>query len=178
MDIGRQVEIVLRQAEYETWLWNAGSAPVVCFENDAVVGFVHIFSDPEALRAGWSRAQDIALGRHAPALRVAGDKAWNVYSVFLTEGPVSLHLGRDIEGIEEDFAMTRKIVRAGIATTIDITRVLLPLLPIQSRPVVEVGNYLERLQTHLTDLPDEAMEAFLGRAAPMDIVATLAGAPP
>jgi hypothetical protein len=178
MDIGRQAEIVLRQAGYDTWPWGGGPASTVCFENEVIVGFVHVFSDPDALRVGWSTAQEIALARYATALRIAGDKAWNVYSVFLTEKAAPPHLARDIECIQEDFAMTRKIAGVGIATTIDITRVLLPLLPIQSRPVVEAGDYIQRLQTHLTDLPYEAVEGFLGRAEPTDIIAILAEAPP
>jgi hypothetical protein len=113
MDIPTQAEIVLRDALYETWPWSGGPVPTICFEDPTLVGFLHIFPSAESLLKGWEKAQESALGRHAVALRSAGNKAWNVYSVFLAEkgGP---ELNRRFERIEEDFSLARKIARANI----------------------------------------------------------------
>jgi hypothetical protein len=173
MDIGMQAEVVLRQAGYETWPWLSGPTPAVCFENEAVVGFLHAFDTGEALLAGWRGAQDAALARYAPALRIAGDKAWNVYSVFLTSG-ASPELKREIEMIEEDFSMTRKIAHAGIQSAADLTRALLPLLPLISQPTIMDADYDARLRDRLKDVPFDAITAFLGPIEPAEVARILA----
>jgi outer membrane protein TolC len=68
----------------------------------------------------------VVLSRHTAALRAAGAKAWNVYSVFLIAEQVSSRQ-RAIERIEEDYALTRKIARVGVRTPDDLERALLPL---------------------------------------------------
>jgi hypothetical protein len=145
MDIGTQAEVILREAGYDTWPWLGGDVPAICFENEAVLGFLHAFESGEALLSGWRDVQHAALARHAAALRIAGAKAWNVYSVFLTREP-SPPLAHDIERIEEDFSLTRKIARAGVHTATDLTKVLLPLLPIRSQPVISETDYERRLR--------------------------------
>jgi hypothetical protein len=169
-----QSEIALRRAGYDTWPWSNGLVPVICFENDTVVGFVHVFADADDLHSRWLAAQATALDRHATALRRAGDKAWNVYSIFLTASSAPASIARAIERIEEDFTMTRKIARTGVVTAADVARALLPLLPIQSKPVLDTSNYGERLGVHLVDVQRRAVAAFLSEAKPADIVQILA----
>lgn len=176
MDIGTQAEITLRQAGYETWTWTGGPVAVVCFEDKSVIGFIHIFNSALALLEKWQHAQDTALSRHVPALRAAGQKAWNVYSVFLTGGPCSPQLTRQIEQIEEDFSHTRKIARASIRTSADVSRALLPMLPVLSRPAIAGADYKARLRARLSDLPDGAVTAFLGPVEPAEVVRILAEA--
>src|SRR5436853_7183694 len=113
MDIETQAEMLLRQAGYETWPSKGGPVPCICFENEAVAGFIHIFATSDELLGGWREAQESALARHTPALRVAGEKAWNIYSVFVAAEAGTIRT-RDIERIEEDFTRTRKIARAGL----------------------------------------------------------------
>ena len=72
MDIAIQAEIVLRKAGYETWPWSGGLVQVICFENEALMGFLHVFPTAEALLNDWEKAQQVALGRHTAALRSAG----------------------------------------------------------------------------------------------------------
>jgi hypothetical protein len=175
MDIGMQAEVVLRQAGYETWPWLSGPTPAVCFENEAVAGFLHAFDTGEALLAGWRGAQDVALARHASALRIAGDKAWNIYSVLLAR-EASPELAREIERIEEDFSMTRKIARAGIQSAQDLTRALLPLLPLISQPTIIDADYDAQLRDRLKDVPVHAVTAFLGPVDPADVARILANA--
>ena len=111
MDIPTQVEIVLRDAQYDTWVSTSTSSPVICFENAALMGFAHVFDSALALLDEWEARQEHVLARHAAALRAAGIKAWNVYSLLLTAESAPDQT-RAIERIEEDFKLTRKIARA------------------------------------------------------------------
>jgi alkanesulfonate monooxygenase SsuD/methylene tetrahydromethanopterin reductase-like flavin-dependent oxidoreductase (luciferase family) len=159
MDIFTQAEILLRDAKYETWTWASSAGPVTCFENAALMGFVHVFDTADALLRTWHASQQVVIARHAASLRAAGAKAWNVYSVFLTPDQ-DARRAREIERIEEDFALTRKIARASIATTDDVEKALLPLLSLRSKPLLGVSNFETRLGTRLKDISPEAVAAF------------------
>jgi hypothetical protein len=177
MDISLQSEILLRDAQYETWTW-AGStaAPVICFENVASVGFLFVFPTVSELIGSWKAAQQSALARHAASLRASGPKAWNVYSVFLT--PESLpSRARVVERLEEDFSLTRKIARVGIQTADDLERALLPLISIRSRPLLGAANFETRLRARLKDIPLDAVTAFMNETASVE-VARILGANP
>ena len=65
MDIFTQAEILLRDAQYETWTWTGPAGPVTCFENAALMGFVHVFDSGDALLGAWKENQHFALSRHA-----------------------------------------------------------------------------------------------------------------
>ena len=175
MDIGTQSEVVLREAGYETWPWTGASPPVICFESATVVGFVHIFGGAQILLDTWETAQQRVLARHAPALRVAGAKAWNVYSVFLTS-ELAPTLQRQVEKLEENFALTRKIARTAIQTVEDVANVLMPLTPIRAQPLLESADVADRLRARAKDVPVEALNAFLGGQRPEDI-AEILGSP-
>jgi hypothetical protein len=168
MDIPTQAEIVLREADYETWSWSGGPVPVVCFEGQSVVGFLHSFPSANALLGGWEKAQQTALGRHAMALRSAGAKAWNVYSVFLA-GKDTPELDRSIERIEEDFSLARKIARANIQTKADLVHALLPLLRIRAQPTLGDAHYSDRVRARVKDVRPTAVTAFLGGASSTDV---------
>ena len=172
MDIFTQTEILLRDSQYETWTWTGSAGPVTCFENAALMGFVHVFDSVDALLGAWKENQKIALARHAASLRAAGAKAWNVYSVFLTPGQDASR-GREIERIEEDFSLTRKIARASITTPEDVEKALLPLLSIRSKPLLGASNFETRLRTRLKDIPPDAVTAFLSEATPAEIARIL-----
>jgi len=172
MDIATQAEIVLRDAQFDTWTWTGVTPSVTCFENAALMGFVHIFETAEALLGGWAASQQTALARHAPAIRSAGAKAWNVYSVFLTSDPTPL-LDRAIQRIEEDFSLTRKIARAAIQTPDDVERTLLPLISIRAKPLLGASNYETRLRSRLKDLPLDAVTAFLSDTPAIEVARIL-----
>ncbi len=172
MDISTQAEIVLRDAQYETWSWPGPNGPVTCFESAAVMGFVHIFETAEALMAGWQAGQKAALARHAASLRGAGTKAWNVYSVFLTAERAPA-LARAIERIEEDFTLTRKIARIAVTTAEDVERALLPLMAIRSQPMLGASNFEDRLRARLKDVPADAVTAFLNETPAADVARIL-----
>jgi hypothetical protein len=175
MDIGTQSEVVLREAGYETWPWTGASPPVICFESATVVGFVHVFSTAAVLLDAWESAQQRILARHSPALRAAGVKAWNVYSVFLTSELAS-DLQRQVERLEENFALTRKIARTGIQTAEDVANALMPLGPIKAQPLLETADITDRLRARAKDVPVEALNAFLSDLRPED-VAEILGSP-
>ncbi|UCI23979.1 hypothetical protein [Mesorhizobium sp. B2-8-5] len=175
MDIGTQSEIILREVGYETWPWTGTSPPVICFESATVIGFVHVFGTARELLDTWEAAQQRVLARHAPALRAAGTKAWNVYSVFLTS-EFAQSLQRQVEKLEENFALTRKIARTAIQTTEDLTNVLMPLGPIKARPLLEHTDIADRLRVRAKDIPVEALTAFLANQRPED-VAEILGSP-
>jgi hypothetical protein len=172
IDIEIQAEIELRQAGYETRLSTGTAARAICFENECVVGFLHSFSSARDMLDGWEKAQEIVLNQHMQALRGAGSKAWNVYSVFLT-GDREPSLVRRVERIEEDFSLTRKIARCGIQTKPDLTRALYPLLPVFSQPAIHDGGYAARLQARLKDISPQVMNAFLSSMQPTDVARLL-----
>ncbi|MGO7968148.1 hypothetical protein ACC720_32495 [Rhizobium ruizarguesonis] len=172
MDISTQAEIVLRNAQYDTWSWSAPSGPVTCFESAAVMGFVHVFESADALMAGWQVSQKAALARHAASLRGAGTKAWNVYSVFLTAQRAP-SLARAIERIDEDFTLTRKIARTSVTTAEDVERALLPLMGIRSQPMLGASNFEDRLRARLKDVPADAVIAFLNETPAVDVARIL-----
>lgn len=172
MDIFTQAEILLRDAQYETWTWTGSARSVTCFENAALMGFIHVFDTADALLSTWTEDQQVALARHAASLRGAGAKAWNVYSVFLTPDQ-DVRRGREIERIEEDFSLTRKIAKASIITADDVERSLLPLLPIRSKPLLGASNFETRLRIRLKDISSDAVTAFLKEATPAEIARIL-----
>ncbi|OBR79248.1 MULTISPECIES: hypothetical protein [Xanthomonas] len=172
MDIFTQAEILLRDAQYETWTWTGSTRPVACFESAALMGFVHVFDSADALLGTWEENQKITLARHAASLRGAGAKAWNVYSVFLTPDQDARRM-REIERIEEDFSLTRKIARASINTPGDVEKALLPLLSIRSKPLLGASNFETRLRTRLKDIPPDAVTAFLSETTPAEIARIL-----
>ncbi len=172
MDISTQVEIVLRDAQYETWVSTSSLSPVICFENAALMGFVHVFDSARALLDEWEKRQQHILSRHATELRAGGAKAWNVYSVFLT-AELAPDQVPTIERIDENFEFTRKIAREAVRTSEDVERALLPLISIRSKPTLGVSNFSERLRIRLKDLPEEAVEAFLNDMPSFEVVRIL-----
>lgn len=172
MDIATQAEIVLRGAGYETWPWTNVSPAVTCFENAALIGFVHVFSSADELLASWEEAQQAVLSRHSAALRAAGAKAWNVYSVFLAEEQAPTQQ-RGVERIEENFALTRKIARAGVRTQDDVERALLPLTAVKAQPILSDTDFHDRLRTRLTDVSADILTAFLGATSAEEVAKML-----
>jgi hypothetical protein len=171
MDIATQTEVFLRGAGYETWTWTGSTPTVICFENATLIGFVHVFTSATDLLTRWQEVQNVALSHHSPALRAAGAKAWNVYSVFLTEEQAP-NLQRVIERIEEDFALTRKIARASVRTQNDLERTLLPLTALRAQPLISETDFEDRLRARLKDVSPDVLTAFLG-ATPAEEVAKI-----
>lgn len=172
MDISTQSEIVLRDAGYETWISTSAYGITMCFENAAIIGFVHVFDSVRSLLAHWKERQEIILARHTVELRGAGLKAWNVYSVFLTEEYATTQRQK-IAQIEENFELTRKIARASIRTPRDVEQALLPLTTIRAQPILGDVDFVKRIRSQLTDVSPRAVTAFLGGANTDDVAKLL-----
>ena len=79
----------------------------------------------------------------------------------------------EIERIEEDFSLTRKIARAFITTPDDVEKALLPLLSIRSKPLLGASNFETRLRTRLKDISPDAVTSFLSETTPAEIARIL-----
>jgi hypothetical protein len=86
MDLKSPVQVVLQDAGYETWLLSVDGLPAVGFEDNAVMGFVCLFEDTSSLLRRWRDLETKLLIVHASSLQKAGEKTWNIYSVFLSSG--------------------------------------------------------------------------------------------
>jgi hypothetical protein len=176
-DITSSVQIILQEAGYATWLVAVDQLTVVCFEDDAVMGFVSIFEEPGLLLQNWRSVESTLLTRHAPRFREAEEKAWNVYSIFLCSKPASEDETREIRRIDEDLERTRKVAACGLAVHADIVTALLPVLPIQYRPRLEGEDLTERLKKRIAAIAPAAVDVALDETvAPADVVRLL-GAP-
>ena len=168
MDIAHQVEIALRNAGYSTWQARHSSGSFICFENAVLIGFVHAFDSATTLLTQWKAVQEAVLKQYRVALRGAREKAWNVYSIFLTEDEEP-SLQRVIERLEEDFTLTRKIARGGIRTANDVEHVLLPLTSVQARPSLGATDFEDRLRNRLKEVSSEAVTAFLAETDAIEV---------
>ena len=169
-DIATWVEVTLRDAGFDTW--TSELQAVTVFENPSIIGFLHVFESSMELLAEWKQRQGMVLRRHAARLRSAGEKSWNVYSVFLTSDEAP-ELEAKVERLEEDFELTRKIARSSIATMADVESALLPLVGIRAHPLLDDTDIAQRLRSRLDEIPDLAVSAFLGEADPAAVAQIL-----
>lgn len=117
------------------------------FEDDTVLGLCVIFPSAEDIALGWQEQQSVFLKKAAKSLRHSGLKSWNVYSVFLTSGRASKDTANQLLRIEDNFEGTRKIAQCEVVSPADLTRALLPLLPIQNSVVLRQDeDVLNRLR--------------------------------
>lgn len=122
---------------------------MLLFEDEAIFGFVVLFDNPIELLESWRSKQALFIQKNSSTLKRAHMKSWNCYSVYLSTQPAPTSLKRFLAEIEEDLALTRKIVGDGIATQRDVQRALLSILPIQNHAVsastakVDLGSRLD-----------------------------------
>ena len=101
---------------------------------------------------------------HQLALRRAGPKAWNTYVVLLAKEDATESQLAALSAIEEDLTGTRKIARASIKDTSDLNAAMLPLLPLQSAPILDAVDMVMEIRQRATELPARAIEAFVSGA--------------
>ncbi len=177
IDVLSTLQGVLREAGFTTRLVSLDRFSVVCFEDGALMGFGVVLSNPGELLAEWRAAEMSLLTRYAQALRAAGDKAWNVYCVFLCGASADPEQIRQVQGIEEDLERTRKIAACGLATREDLVRALLPVLPLQYQPALRAEDVTERLQRRIRTIAPRASDVALDEAVPAAEVVRLLGGP-
>ncbi|MER8755177.1 hypothetical protein NKH69_05790 [Mesorhizobium sp. M0976] len=160
-DVLSMVQVVMQNAGYRTWIVLNTQIPMVGFEDEATMGFVCTFESPKSLIGRWRETEAALLARHATQFRSAGDKAWNVYTVFLTEGRASEEEKREVRWIEEDLERTRKLTATGIQLRDDVTNAMLPLLPILSKPLLAPEDARDRLLRRIVVIAPQVQETVL-----------------
>ncbi len=131
------------------------------FEDESLLGFVSVKDTVSAILDVWASEQDAFLKGNATQLRKEPRKAWNVYSVFLTEADCEAAQMSRVLDAEEDFRGTRKIVRCGLKTESDIQRALYPLLPIENVVALSSEDAMARVRGRL-DLSEAIVAALAG----------------
>ena len=175
-DLKSPVQIVLQDAGYETWLLSVDGLPAVGFEDSAVMGFVCFFEDVSTLLRRWRDLETRLLTMNASSLQKAGEKTWNIYSVFLTPGSGDEAQLREIRWIEEDLERTRKIAACGLSSRDEIVKALLPLLPIQRQPLLDSEDFdlTQRLRKRIASIaPNAANAVFDDTVTPSEVVRLL-----
>lgn len=168
------MQVLLREAGFNTRLTSIDRYSVVCFEDDTLMGFGWIFDNSDELLSRWKAAEMSILTRYAPGFRVAGEKAWNVYSVFLCSLGAGPSQNRQVRWIEEDLERTRKIAACGLASREDLIRALLPILPLQYQPTLRTEDVTDRLQRRIRTIAPKASDVALDETvAPAEVVRLL-----
>ncbi len=176
IDLLSAVQVVLRESGFEARLESAGQSSVVSFEDDALMGFTFVFTDAAILLNEWRLAERSVLTRHSGRFRAAGDKAWNVYCVFLSDGLATPAQRRQVRWIEEDLEHTRKVAACGIRTRESLIQALLPILPLQQQPSLSPGDSTDRFRTRLDVITPNARDAVLDdKLPPQQVVSLLQG---
>ena len=174
-DLLSNMQIVLGEAGFTTQLISIDRSSGVCFENDSVMGFGSILEKPEEILMKWKDIETSLLTRYAPNFRAAGEKAWNVYTIFLCSLAPLSEVARQIRWIEEDLQRTRKIAVCGIASREDMIRALMPILPIQQQPILELEDATERLQRRIKTIAPKAANLVLDESVPVAEAVRLLG---
>lgn len=176
IEVFSALHLVLREAGFTTHLASLNGSSIVCFEDDVLTGFGYVFADPGSLLARWKSTEMSILRRYAPSLRAAGEKAWNVYCVFLCSLGGDPDQDRQVHWIEEDLEQTRKIAACGLASREDLVRALLPILPLQYQPVLGPEDVSERLHARIRTISPNASTIVLDDSvSPAEVVRLLGG---
>jgi|SRR5581483_1158433 len=175
-DLKSQLQAILQDSGYNTWLTGFDDLEIVGFEDDAVMGFACVYENVDTLLKEWRSLESKILKKHAPALLKAGEKTWNVYFVFLTSGPATQPQQRKVRWIEENLEKTRKITGCQVSTRDDLVQVLLPLLPIQYQPQLDTEDFdlKQRLRKRIAGIAPNLQDAALDEhVSPSEIIRLL-----
>ena len=175
IDLLSSIQVLLRESGLGTVLSAIDQTPVVRFEDDAVMGFGSLFEDAESLISQWLARENSLLLQYAPRLRSAGEKAWNVYCVFLCGRAASPSQVRQVNWIEENLERTRKIAACGVANREDLVRALVPLLPFQFQPALRPEDLTDRLQRRIDTIAPRGSRVVLDSAVSSAEVVRLLG---
>jgi hypothetical protein len=152
MILSIEAQNILEKHGYETY--NFKEEPIsFVFEDQSLLGFVCSCKNVQEILDRWKQIQDSFISGTATQLSNDLLKAWNVYSVFLSEGEAKKEQQSELNYVEEDFRGTRKVVGCGIITRTDLENALLPLLPIRQRVRLTIEDYVERLRKRI-EIPE------------------------
>jgi hypothetical protein len=126
----------------------------------------------------WQNLETKFLMNFSPALKKAGEKTWNVYSVFLCAAAAVEDEARAIRWIEEDLQRTRKVTGLVPNGRSYMVTALLPLLPIQYQPRLDTDdfNLTQRLKRRIGSIAPAAEQAALDKGVTVTEVVRLLGA--
>ena len=79
----KEAESILLEAKYNVVHFTEDGKEYLAFENNALFGFVQSYNSIDDLLSSWSDDKDKLLRKFTPQFRVAGPKAWNVYTVLV-----------------------------------------------------------------------------------------------
>jgi len=177
IDVLSTLQVVLREAGYSTRLASIERSSIVCFEDDTLLGFGCIFENPVNLLEQWKDKEMALLKRYAPSVRAAGEKAWNVYCLFLCGAPADPIRNRQVRWVEEDLERTRKVAACGLKSREDLLRALLPILPLQYQPELRPEDVTKRLQNRIRTIALSAQQVVLDQSVSPTEVVRLLGEP-
>jgi hypothetical protein len=177
-DLKPTLQALLQDAGYQTWLVALDKYEAVAFEDDATMGFATIFDSGTELLKEWQNLETKFLISFSPALKKAGEKTWNVYSVFLSATSAVEDEARAIRWIEEDLERTRKVTGLVPNGRGDMVTALLPLLPIQYQPRLATDDFdlTQRLKRRIGSIAPAAEQAALDQGVTATEVVRLLGA--
>lgn len=178
IDIFSAAQSILRESGYRTRLLSFEHSSILSFEDDSILEFCYVFMDPTKLLKGWASVESEFLNYYSARFRFAGDKAWNIYSIFISGEVADSAQTREVRWVEENLERTRKIAACGISTREALQNALLPLLRLQYRPSLQLDSLTDRLRRRIgTIAPSAANVALKGDVAPIEVVRLLEGQP-
>lgn len=148
MNLFNEAQILLEKNGYGTSLVNPKDE-IFYFEDISLMGFVSIHSTIDSIIKNWENIQDNFLKTNAVNFNNATEKAWNIYSIFLTTEDLQADEFGGFAKIEENFRGTRKIVGYNIKTLKDLEQFLLPILPIQKILSLNLKDNISRLKERI-----------------------------
>lgn len=175
IDLLSATQVLLRDAGYTVRLSEIQKSPLASFEDGTVIGFCSVFEQPTEIINKWRAQETEILTRFAPNFRAGGEKAWNVYCIFLCGVAPSKTEAREIAWVEEDLNRTRKIAASGIGARDELVRVLLPVLPIQYQPRLVENDVAQRLEARIGEIAPKARAAALDPSVSPEEVVRLLG---
>lgn len=164
---------ILAEAGFTTEQSHTGSRESLVFEDATTLGFIFAYGSPTELIASWENDANAVVAGHQFGLRRAGQKAWNTYIVLLSQDGADYKESAALAAIEENLSGTRKVVRAGIKGLGDVRAALLPLLPLQSAPKLEVVDIMTEIRQRASELPSRAVDAYLSSADESAVIQAL-----
>ncbi len=172
-DLIEQAAGLLQDAGFEIQPVDMDGVSARVFENDTVLGFVLAYVTARDLIGRSSGDIDRLVAQRQFQLRAAGPKAWNCYALLLAREGLDYAEAVALNSIEEDLAGLRKVAHAGCAHKSDILRALLPLLSLQSAPILDAVDSKAEIRQRTTELAHGTVEAFLSAADPHTVLQLL-----
>lgn len=155
---------LLEEMGYKTFAARP-DAETILFEDAVLLGVVVVLDSPRRVLEQWEQLQDRFLRENARRLSIDPLKAWNSYTVLLTEAPADKATTAALFAIEEDFRGTRKIVRAGVSTRATIEAALSPILPLRRLLSITPDDIKDRLSARLADIGQPLQSLLTGAPA-------------